>query len=495
MNEELLLLHKTYNVKVQFKTYSDALIAKLSLQLGWRADDIDLLLDVVHDPRFDRKDLTIRKTNDIEERVAEYRKERADLRSSGGLAMTGSMPDIVRDLVLVEIREELDSRESFMGFPDITDASLRRGLPDETNARMLLKNISLVHRTWTKPAQDILRSRVYLGRPSSIARFLSSLKAVEQVRELQDWHMEFSNIFNKAEEEMDVEPLMRILYGRLSNLRALSISIGRPDTDAVLSPLDFMLPGSSLRSLHVHGIWTCCSLTKLCEVITNMPRLSVLSIIGHTFWDDTNAADYSLPDYILSPPPSLTKLLFSYYCLGGRTLPEKILTWLFRPRGDYALRELRLHVHKDHSEPHAFRTLISPLSCALGPSLETLVLHLNLPRETSYTDIVNLIHTCSSLRHLHLHADQNAEIPTFSLPSSLETLHISGMRNGHRAGLVDQRIKNWLSTLFSAGDMPQRCKIYIPRAVMHDDAETPKLCELHGLAGQEDPGPGWTWRR
>ena len=71
---------------------------------------------------------------------------------------TGSIPLLIIEILCAYLKDVLHSSESLLGFPDplIYTTNIHhpyRGLLDDAN-RHLLSTISLVHRSWTTPAQS-----------------------------------------------------------------------------------------------------------------------------------------------------------------------------------------------------------------------------------------------------------------------------------------------------------------------------------------------------
>ena len=114
-------LDSTNNRWIPYKTRSDALIAQLSLSRGFTIEEVDIVLDIIHHPSFDPKEVSFRKTPDIYVPVAQ---ERAVTRNaslstlskvSDRLDLAG-MPEVVLHLVVQSIADMMpDPIEYFYG--------------------------------------------------------------------------------------------------------------------------------------------------------------------------------------------------------------------------------------------------------------------------------------------------------------------------------------------------------------------------------------------
>ena len=103
-------LDSTNNRWIPYKTRSDALIAQLSLSRGFTIAQVDLVLDIIHDPTFDPKEVSFQQTPDIYVAVAQ---ERAVTRNASLTALSkasdrrdaAGMPDVVLHLVVQSIAD------------------------------------------------------------------------------------------------------------------------------------------------------------------------------------------------------------------------------------------------------------------------------------------------------------------------------------------------------------------------------------------------------
>ena len=253
-----------------------------------------------------------------------------------------------------------------------------------------LKAMSLVHRTWTEPAQRTLRRRIILTCRRSLRSFARSPACGTGVREFayKIPKSETCTFFHEASVAREHWTTLASVVSRLTTLRFLSLSIESAHL-ADLSGLDAVLEAvEGLKTLE--GLWLhsardhCPYLPKLCSTISKLPNLRFLSIWNWTCSKRPPASSSSptalevvnMPEknlFELTPPKTLKALQLRDDYL---TTPPMFLAWLFQPRGSYSLDTLDLHI---------------TFSRPLPPSLLTLPLDSVLPLSNS-----NSIHTTPS---------------------------------------------------------------------------------------------------
>lgn len=156
---------------VGFPSQSDAMLASLLLFHNVPCRIMDLILSVVTDPDFDPKDVTLRKSVDIIDTVEESRlkdrmaavheRTRDHHGDDGHIEQAGfNFPRLVLNNVLDIIHAERmdDIRAQFEETLSIESMHTMRVKQDVT-----LKAMSLVHRSWTAPAQEALGRILYIG--------------------------------------------------------------------------------------------------------------------------------------------------------------------------------------------------------------------------------------------------------------------------------------------------------------------------------------------
>lgn len=136
---------------------------------------------------------------------------------------------LVVQLVCDVLAEEMDPKEGLMGLPKAeidTCIDIQWGAAMDRESRNMLRNMSPVHRDWTKAAQTVLQRRISTEKPLSFMRFLWSSLCGPRVREMQicfDEEEKLEDIFLPWQKET-----INSLRSKLQNatrLRALSIAI------------------------------------------------------------------------------------------------------------------------------------------------------------------------------------------------------------------------------------------------------------------------------
>lgn len=193
--------------------------------------------------------------------------------------MPASISPTILSLLLDTIVEEMAHTEGLQGFPRDVHWVCLDGKPDKLS-RSLLKTMSLVCREWTKPAQDVLRHRVFLKSPS-LQQFLDSQLSGPWVRELQFWEY----LHSEHQDEKTVL-LSRLFAERLTSLVALSIgSEYQSSWPRNIAPyLSSLASVTHLRALHIQCLLGPKSLYQIYGAIARMHNLETLSLLGA--WED-----------------------------------------------------------------------------------------------------------------------------------------------------------------------------------------------------------------
>ena len=135
-----------------FPSHSDALIAQLYLQYDCTPSAINRLLDILRSGSFSIEDVTLKNALEIDDIVARCRLKMARKRSQK--VSNSPVPPLVVDLVADCI---------VVGDLDFDWASRTRRSPTREEIKTL-KHMSLTHRSWTEPAQRILRRHLWISR-------------------------------------------------------------------------------------------------------------------------------------------------------------------------------------------------------------------------------------------------------------------------------------------------------------------------------------------
>lgn len=346
---------------------------------------------------------------------------------------------IIIGLVCDTIREELGLKEGYIGFPAplVGDRYARSctchlGRP-ELEERQLLKTLSIVSRRSTRPAQAALRSRIDIKCPHVLVRFSRSSFCGPWVQELQHViGMDALRDIIRGVPNNTLRDLTSVL-ARTHRLRALSITMDNLGVVEGELSLMIFIPSIplSLQSLHIQlSVWTDETLGQLNDAVSNLYNLHTLSVIGYTF--RTGPSVFTSPWSVgnrKSPPASLKRLLFEF-----RTMTTGVVThlsWLFTPREDYSLHELKIRQNLTF-QPCGVQDPIRALLPVLVPALRDLkVLEVRLLRlrpgflyefycPASFQCLVD---GCTSLEELHAYVF-GIPLPALDLPRSLRHLHI-----------------------------------------------------------------------
>lgn len=299
--------------------------------------------------------------------------------------------------------------------------------------RRTLKVMSLVHRAWTGPARIALRRRSDVNSPTELKHFLRSRFCGEWVQEF--FHsMQIDTVRDVVRKAHDntLDTLGKVLE-RLPNLKALSLAmengiraVGLFRLTPILSPAP-----RGLQVLHVHLYqWTDGSLCKLHGVISDLHRLTTLSIMGVCFTAYADESQSLLVAQTSSPPASLKRLLLQFRSLTKEVIPH--LSWLFTPQNGYSLHELRIR----HNATLLFtgvRDAVRALLPVLSPVLEDLrILEVRLSKIAFVSNdpwlycpasFQSLMESCICLEELHANV---IDVPLYALrlPRSLQRLYV-----------------------------------------------------------------------
>lgn len=187
------LLEPYTQLRIPFVSQSDAHLAQLLLQHGLSRHHFNLILNTLRNPSFSIRDVTLRSASDIDEHVSEHRRNLAKKRSGGGLMKNGPSRQTDRkktvSLIFNLVLDFMLSEHAHFSYEadNPPNESGVQANPYEARHRSLcsdLKSMSLVHRTWTLPAQRALSRRVVLMTKRHLRSFALSPACGTSVREL-----------------------------------------------------------------------------------------------------------------------------------------------------------------------------------------------------------------------------------------------------------------------------------------------------------------------
>lgn len=168
---------KSSSAYVTFPTQSDAILASLQLFHDVPCHIMDLVFSVVTHPDFDAKKLVLKSSMDIittaedarvEKMTAVMHKRSVD---SKGFAIQAGFPQFVLEEVLDILEAErtacVEAKLSrTMSADDIYEIDWYRYCYGEAlEENRILLDVSLVHRSWTVPAQRALNRSLYINIP------------------------------------------------------------------------------------------------------------------------------------------------------------------------------------------------------------------------------------------------------------------------------------------------------------------------------------------
>ncbi|KAH8109247.1 hypothetical protein DFH11DRAFT_1747182 [Phellopilus nigrolimitatus] len=449
------------NLLVPFSSHSDALLAQLPLQHGLTRHHFNLLLDVLLDPSFCPADVSLKSSTDVDMRISDYRRTLGGNRNRVGqigYPEPVGMPSVVFDLVIHKIIEEMShfSHEAD-ATPNVSEAP---AIPQIQPAN--LKDMCLVHRSWTAPVQRVLRRRVVLRSWDSLRDFARSPACGTGVREFaykigKSFVCTFFHEVSVAKEHWGT---LASVLSRLTNLRFLSLRIESAHF-AELSGLDLVLQAiGTLESL---------------EAVSKLHNLRFLSVCNWTCSRVKREIDeHLMPENILElTPPSRLKTL--HFRDGYLTVPPKYLSWFFRPRGSYCLENLDLNITFSRPLPpfvpndarvdasHLIEALSPLLPCLSFLAIKLFYLDTSSAAVTAAhdTDLQAVLSRAHALRRVRLHklraGGAGPGVLPLVLPAALEELHMHYTYSAVNWRTQDRR----LHATLAAGALPHLRRILL----------------------------------
>ena len=316
-------LHST----VTFSSIADALFASLVVKytesLGPAALDLfDDILQLHRREDFSASQLNIQKTLDIIEHIASERRMNAERRGTQ-VPQNQMVPKLVVELVTDHLEEEM----RMVCEPLCPCGNGGRNSPQST-----LRNLSLVHPTWTRIAQHRLRRRARFECPLDLFPALMNPQLGPWTHELA-----FEDDENGYEHK-DVRLAVTIL-DRCPNTRRLVL---REGGERLFLYEDFVMRMKSLRCLRQLAFdymfdvdtWSFCSM---------LPDLQCLESLRLYDWDSSSEFTVGeIPQYLRTLKPSST--LQSLTLSGIPMIDVDPLIWLLEPNESYMPKYLKTDV-------------------------------------------------------------------------------------------------------------------------------------------------------
>lgn len=306
---------------IRFPSESDAIVASLALSqncLSWQ--DLDRILRVVTNPKFDPLKITLRSAADIfqhaeRSRVDEYA-AKARTRSKTSVRATVSKRQPLPLVILDEILEMFHSERKNaldLGLRDASyGSSYQLKLLNDVERGHTFANMSLVHRSWTLPCQHALGRIVHV---TSVEKFLSKDRLKSSI--YGPWTT--SMIVNAQTGSYDtlrpinLQDLEKFIL-RFSNLRSLWIKVDFWSSVWWLNDFygEILKRNHRLQVLRIHGGNGVVPKVSLQPYFDNREHLKEL----HTL----DVHDFSDSDVMMvpHPPPNKSPLRhFTFFASGG----------------------------------------------------------------------------------------------------------------------------------------------------------------------------------
>lgn len=424
------------SVRVAFRSRSDALLASLTLRhKHLHADILDSFLDLLHHPEFRLDEVSFTKAEDISSHISSQWREIAHRRSYGSSRSHAGYQLRIPDFILELVAQQLSSeRTSFKKLMEKITARRSRSLgPTACSREEDLRNMSLVHRSWTGPAQRALHKRVDVRGIMNLRTLLRSPYVGPRIKEVCFVCPDLMpNLSERSDAEFaDMARLLSSFLKSAPNVHSLclriTVSKGSSDSSRFRSLTRGLVGLHCLENLWFiqdgsHDIpaqW----MPELCSALSNLPQLKVLwlkSFSNSRKAEVTDAAPTTAlnstrhPNVMdtISPPPRLASISFTAFRCSQ--IPG-ILTWLFSA---HTLKGIGFMLDNLKGTPPA------PLLVALQPVLPSLgSLRIGLSPYGS-RDVVNeQLSKCHNLRYLSI-TFRGSHGLGLNYPQTLEVLHL-----------------------------------------------------------------------
>ncbi|KLO07679.1 hypothetical protein SCHPADRAFT_932264 [Schizopora paradoxa] len=445
---------------IQYQSRSDALLANLHLQHGFRLDQLDLVLKMLQDPGFDMEKISINTPTDVLRTISLDEEKLAHERTKPELnwELKGpGMPQVVFDLVMDTLKENLGSFSfdedvkyhalSVVATKKKTKAPVLR---PSHSTRLDLVNMTLVHRTWTPEVRKILRRRVVIRGPNQLVSFLRSAYSGPHVLELI---LHLNEEFADDKYFSNCSSLLAGLFSYCRNIYSISLILAEDTNRATSSEatsssgflvgkmmvvIKHAVDNMAAHLPHLERLWLIAEsvfVPASCwyGVFNALGRLNSLqSLCFAGKWG--NSIDPLTSKLIenmkrISPPSSLKTIIFhpSRFSV-TRRIPPEVLTWLFLPS---PLKAEDMHPLASPT----IQNIVIPLgdaqaSLLFGKTPEAQQAIANMWASVQSLDcsssslhcVRQAMELCSSLRELTIDVELFWKLAEGQLPSTLEHL-------------------------------------------------------------------------
>ncbi len=423
---------------IAFPTITDALLASLAFSKEIDTSSLEVFLSLVQNPRFNPRECTLHNLTEIHSYAHNARKAQIEERNAlAAQKQACSVPSFVWEEVILHIGSQWVDfvSESFEDHADFGGPKRTFEGGYNRNQEMLaLRAASVVHRSWTSPAQRQL-GRVLLLHDLNDAALTSALRsplygnwtqiitikgssAIKTPSDSDGWGAPWRQaVVQHVDLLSPTLPRLRTLLARLpciTNLYFESSFIAHP-----LALLSALKTASTLQVLSIffnsHHLND--ATKDLVAMLPQWPSLKRLSLVGFV-WDT------SIMDLLVRPDPLLSHFIISG---GGRTLEPNTLIQRIRLakrlEGSFGPPEVWMGRCDDtlwggfieDEDEDAI-----PIDDSLTWLSSVTMLHLMSIRQSEAEQIFNVLSVVD-----HLSWSSGLFIPSFCLPSSVRTLQLS----------------------------------------------------------------------
>ena len=346
---------------VPFATQTDAMLASLMLAYRLAPPILTVVLSLVRHPDFNPSEVTLQKPDDVWQHVAAHREQVA---STQAAQTTNSICRrfVFPHFLLEEIVDILSSeRAERLHAERDADAScmIRYSSHSLDND---LRNISLVCRSWTRPAQRAIGRILVLQNASkqNLENALAGPLFGTWTRELIVFrnHRGFECMQNVCERSDEEWRAMQRLCAHVPNVRCMALNTDwfEVPSHRVANDLVRFPSLNELRLVQVGDI------TQLLSIICK--KISLCTSLKHVHLQYSGSGSV-YGNYIpvsdleaISPPSSLSSLSLR---IGSTSqLSLQYIAWLTRPRDDYRLKTLSLDLSPCYYNELACVTALLP---------------------------------------------------------------------------------------------------------------------------------------
>ena len=449
---------------IPFRSPTDAKIASLALTLDLPIQTIDLFLDILHDDKFKPDELTIRRGVEIFQHVSDFRMQRAITRAN--------LPE--RNRAILNGEDKVMAQSSAHVFPMlILDLVIDTLLHEFTSAlsynerrtyKDTFRSMSLVHRSWTFPAQSSLAYSIQVD----VAK---DMQTVARAPIVKSWPKRLEVVFSSMDQRtcqyspVSSDPkriegcrLTHGMFARFSRLRSLTITFGSFHEDDIAFGHEVLCNfGANAQNMTCLeelslDIKPCFLASVACSTISSLPSLRKLDLrcSGDKLMTAGSIPDNAYPELFasISPGESLEHVSFTSrgYHYIEPVLP--IIAWLLRPRSpEKAVRFFKFISEHTHAKSEFIQLMqvLNVIQPAL-PYLTALELHAAPANDDSANAALfeSVLKKCTSLRRLAICTNPTRTPPRFgevlkSSPSIVEEIY---HKNGHAFVDCDFNVKH-----------------------------------------------------